>query len=96
MSPGHHLRLAAGGVDAGGDGFQRFAAAAGEDDGGAFLGERQGGGLADAAAGAGDPGDLSIKLGHFFLHCWRTCRARLGVLHSIRSALAFRLIPEET
>ena len=36
-------------------------AASGQDDGGAFLGQRQGGGLADAGAGAGDPGDLSRR-----------------------------------
>ncbi len=46
-------------ADAAGDVFQRFAAAAGEDDGGALIGEGECGGFADAAAGAGDPGDFA-------------------------------------
>ena len=41
--------------------FQRLAPAAGQHDGGALVGQRQRRRLADAAAGAGDPGDLSLE-----------------------------------
>ncbi len=54
---GLHMR-GAGLVDAARDILQRAGAAAGQDDRRTFLGQRQCGGLANAGARAGDPGDL--------------------------------------
>ncbi len=59
-----HMRLAALLLDALSEAFQLLTRAAGQHGGGAFLGQRERGGLADATAGASDPGDLARELRH--------------------------------
>ena len=51
----------------GGDAFELGQVVAGEHDGGAFVGEAPGRGLADARAGAGDDDDLVDEALHGFL-----------------------------
>ena len=51
---------ATGSDDADGDIFQRRPAAAGQHDIGALMRQREGGGFAYAAAGAGDPSGFAL------------------------------------
>ena len=71
-----HEGLAALLADARGDALQLLRRAAGEHGGGALVGQRERSGLADAAAGAGDPGDLSREPRHRSLLLVASLRAR--------------------
>ena len=51
-------------MDTCGDTFQRLAPAAGQHHRSALLGQHQRRRLADAAAGAGDPGDFPLQMRH--------------------------------